>query len=161
MEVWKDIIGYEGLYKVSSFGRIYSCHMGRGKKLQVDDEGYLRIALSKDGFTKRFGVHRLVAIAFIPNPNNYMIVNHKDEVTGNPNVDNLEWCTHKYNMAYSNVSKSMGEVEQWTKDDILIRTFTSAEEGSYITGIDNSNILKACHGKRKSAGGYKWCHVRV
>lgn len=104
-EEWKDVVGFEGLYKVSNLGRIRSIGYGgrRGNIMAVHPEkgGYLKIRLTKDKKDYSFLVHRLVAMAFIPNPNNYETINHKDFNTQNNCVENLEWCTQKYNNKYS------------------------------------------------------------
>lgn len=108
-EIWKDVVGYEGMYQVSNIGGVRSLRFSypwRGsirfnnpKTLSPykDSHGYLQVDIRGRAFL----VHRLVALAFIPNPNNYRCVNHKDENPRNNRVDNLEWCTHKYNVAYS------------------------------------------------------------
>ena len=102
-EIWKDIEGYEGLYKISNMGRVKSIKFNKEKILflQKDKYGYLRVGLRKMGKLKNYFVHRLVAEAFIPNPNNLPIVNHKDENKQNNCVENLEWCTVKYNNSYA------------------------------------------------------------
>lgn len=108
-EIWKDVPGYEGFYSVSNFGRVKQLKDNRFgkfidcdkiKKLTPDKDGYLRTSLTKDKKEKKFMVHRLVAMTFIPNPYNYPQVNHKDEVKNNNCVDNLEWCTEEYNANY-------------------------------------------------------------
>lgn len=116
IEIWKDIPGYETLYQVSNFGNVKSLnYRGLEKegilKSRKNGCGYMFVGLSKDGKEKNFRVHRLVAFAFIPNPKNLPCVNHKDENKENNTVDNLEWCTHEYNMNYGTrnerASKSM------------------------------------------------------
>lgn len=100
--VWKDVYGYEGLYEVSNDGRIRNSK-GQPKALSIKADkntNYKEVSLWKDGKNKRFLVHRIVAKAFIPNPNNYKIINHKDEDGTNNCVSNLEWCDHKYNARY-------------------------------------------------------------
>lgn len=112
-EIWKDIIGYEGLYQVSSLGRVRSLdryvvdslenrRFYKGKVLSPvkDTDGYLKVGLSYNGKCKKCLVHRLAAQAFIENFDNLPEVNHKDEDKTNNNVDNLEWCTAKYNSNY-------------------------------------------------------------
>ena len=115
-EIWKDIEGYEGLYQISTLGRVRS--------LRKFDElnnifvmkpnasnRYYKISLSKNGKTKYFFVHRLVAQAFIPNPDNLSLVNHKDCNKLNNCVSNLEWCDYKYNNNYANINakRSIGK----------------------------------------------------
>ena len=110
-EQWKDIIiekngvtyDYTGLYQVSNLGRVRS--LGNDKtrkerilKPKINNKGYLQVILCKNGKVKTFLVHRLVATAFIPNPDNLPVVNHRDENPLNNCVDNLEWCTQKYNV---------------------------------------------------------------
>lgn len=97
---WNDIPEYEGLYKVSNYGEVYSIHSNKLLKPTLDKDGYARVVLYKNRQRKTFGVHRLVAITYIPNPNNYPCMNHKDENKQNNAADNLEWCTIKYNNNY-------------------------------------------------------------
>lgn len=117
MEIWKDIKGYEGLYQISNLGNIKSLRKwngARGKHYYEPCEriltptdngyGYSIIGLQKNCIRKNHYVHRLVAEAFIPNPNNYPQINHKDYNRKNNNVDNLEWCTSKQNTQYSSVN---------------------------------------------------------
>lgn len=104
-EIWKDISGYEGKYQVSSLGRVKSLNYNRTKKEKIlkggkDNVGYLSIRLCKEGKPKTYRVHRLVAESFIDNPHNYPIINHKDEDKTNNCIENLEWCTQKYNNTY-------------------------------------------------------------
>lgn len=105
-EIWKDIPGYEGLYKVSNLGNVKSLKRNGIKgiilKGEKDEFDYKRVTLCKKNKTKKYKVHRLVAQAFIPNPNNLPQINHKDENSKNNNVENLEWCTAKYNSNYGN-----------------------------------------------------------
>ena len=107
-EVWKDIEGYEGLYQVSNLGRVKGINdymkykSGRilTQYLMDRGKGYYKVWLYKNTKRKMCYVHRLVAQAFIPNPNNYPDINHKDENSRNNVVENLEWCTEAYNMSY-------------------------------------------------------------
>ena len=100
-EIWKNIEGYEGKYQVSNLGRVKSM-IGQEKVLHPKKHrnGHLQIGLHKDKKRKTMYIHRIVAQAFIPNPDNIACVNHKDENPNNNNVDNLEWCTQKYNCNY-------------------------------------------------------------
>ena len=111
MEIWKDIKNFEGLYQVSNLGRVKSLPRTINKRkckeiiktATLSNKGYYRLSLCKNGTTKYYAIHRLVAEAFVPNPNNFPIVNHKDTNRTNNNANNLEWCTYKYNSNYGNV----------------------------------------------------------
>lgn len=107
-EIWKPVVGYEGLYEVSSFGRLKRIAAARGTVVgyiftpSLDTKGYLRTRITdKNGKCKTIKMHRVVAEAFLPNPDNLPIVNHINGITTNNYVSNLEWCTHAYNMQHS------------------------------------------------------------
>lgn len=121
-EVWKPVVGYEELYEVSNKGFIKSldrfiirkdgkplhCY-GRLLKFSTDRDGYKIVGLTKDKKLKQFKVHRVVAEAFIPNPNNLPCINHKDENPANNCVDNLEWCDSKYNNNYGTRNEKLSK----------------------------------------------------
>ena len=111
VEIWKDIPDYEGLYQVSNFGRVKSLYFGKERilKLSINKYKYLTVILHKNKKQKSFTVHRLVCLAFTPNPNNLPCINHKDENKQNNCVDNLEWCTNKYNSNYGNCRKKISD----------------------------------------------------
>ena len=164
IEVFRDIPGYEGLYQVSNLGNVKSLGNGDNKnnvgkermlKLQKDKDGYLTVFLSIHNYKRLHKVHRLVALAFLPNPNNYPQINHKDKNKSNNNVDNLEWCTAQYNVDYS-VSKP---VNQYSLDGIYIATYKSIKEASRTTGTDQTGIVQCCKGKLKTSGGFIWKYV--
>ena len=100
IEIWKDLPGYEGLYKISNLGRVYSVYKKSYKETYYDKNGYVMIGLCKEGKHKNLRLHRLVAEAFIPNANNLPCINHKDEDKTNNRASNLEWCTPAYNNTY-------------------------------------------------------------
>ena len=110
-EIFKDIQGYEGLYQVSNLGNVKSLPKGDGngnrerllkqEVISKNHTSYRRVTLSKEGKTKRFQVHRLVAQVFLPNPSNLPFVNHVDNNGSNNTLSNLEWCTHEHNMQHS------------------------------------------------------------
>ena len=160
-EIWKPVQGFEGLYEVSNLGRVKSietyntCKKGIMNPM-IDPDGYPHVRLYNRGMFKDISIHRLVAIAFIPNPNNYKYVNHKDENTKNNNVDNLEWCTNSYNLIYSNGKK----VRQYSKSGEFIKEFNCIADASREYNIPTTNISKCCKGKRHSAGKFIWRYVR-
>lgn len=165
-EIWREIAGYEGLYKVSNMGRVMSLnyrHTGKVKVLKnrPEKDGYLVINFCYNGKIKTFKIHRLVAEAFIPNPDNLPQVNHKDEDKTNNCVENLEWCTNKYNSNYGTRKHRLSEthkisVSQFDKTGLLIKVYSSGITAQMETGINSSNITKCCRGKLKTAGGYIW-----
>ena len=138
-QIWKDIPGYEGLYEVSNTGRVRSLNYnGTGKtkvmKLSTNKLGYKKVGLCKDGKRKVYFIHRLVALAFIPNPNNYPIINHKDENPSNNAVWNLEWCTQKYNINYGNCRKKISEAIKGKKhSEETKRKISEAMKGKNLT----------------------------
>lgn len=108
-EIWKDIPNFEGLYKVNNTGDILSLYTNKILKPSKHKDGYLLYNLHKDKKSYLVTGHRAVALAFIPNPENLPLINHKDEDPSNNNVDNLEWCSHLYNNLYSNNGKRSGD----------------------------------------------------
>ena len=126
IEIWKDVVGYEGLYKISNFGNV--------KSLRKDvilspgiSQGYYYVALYKDGVRRNKQVNRLVAEAFLDNKNNYPLVHHKDEVKLNNRADNLEWQTYEYNNTYNDVGARRGEKLKghtaWNKGKTMTESF--------------------------------------
>lgn len=170
--MWRDVTGYEGLYQVNERGEVKSLERTKSNNLgqqrvserilaQVPDkDGYLRVCLSKDGKHTPALVSRLVAREFIPNPDNLPVINHKDENKQNNNVDNLEWCTVRYNTCYGTGLKraamKQGRPVVQMKDNDVISEYYSTHNAASQTGIPQSNIYKACEGARKTAGGYQW-----
>ena len=167
-EVWKDVVGYDGRYKVSSFGNVKTMnfnHTGQEKILSFREKksrgGYLQVRLSLNGKKKSLLVHRLVALAFLENPKKLEQVNHKDENKKNNCVANLEWCDAKYNNSYGTrierqKMKVSKPVQQFTLDDKLISEYKSAHEASRRTGIDRSSISACCRGKYGTMGTFRW-----
>lgn len=176
---WRDIKGYEGLYQVSNEGNVKSNNLYAHRepkimKLQHHDAGYASVALSKNGKTKSYLVHRLVAEAFLDNPNNYDFVNHKDENKRNNDVHNLEWCTKSYNAIYylsmdehrkkeyaeRFVDKTTGKrYSSWTtriphkyfenviqidRDGKVLKIFENPTEAAIASGALVGNIISVC-----------------
>lgn len=188
MEIWKNIEGYEGYYQVSNLGRVKS--LPRGKqwpyrqthnniRKQHIKNGYLQVNLSKDNKVKWVGVHRLVAMAFIPNPNNHPQVNHIDECKTNNVVTNLEWCTQSQNQMHGTARQRQSETRHrndpdrtvWKaagmknakrvamcdkKTDNVLRTFASMTEAAMSTGVNICTISNQCNGKIKSRRKHYW-----
>ena len=158
-EEWRPVVGYEGLYEVSNMGNVKSLnYRGTGKegilKPYDDGHGYLKVMLSKEGKDKQYRINRLVAQAFIENPDNLPEVNHKDKVRTNNCVDNLEWCTTQYNVEYSKAKAVIGI----NKVSGLILEFSSLNEASRQLDISPGNICSCLKGKYKSAGGFYWMY---
>lgn len=174
-EIWKPVKGYEGFYEISTFGNIRSLDRiiinSKGVKRMVkssipksrkSNRGYLRIQLHKNGTSKEFSIHRLVAEAFIPNPNNLPCVNHKDENPLNNHVDNLEWCTYKYNSNYGTsrerLSKSKRKNRPVLQLDLhgnVIKEFPTLIEVR-DDGFLPSNVGDCCRGIGLSYKGFLW-----
>lgn len=172
--IWKPVVGYEGLYEVSNTGLVKSLNMYRNKEPRIlalarRTDGYLKVGLSKNNITKQFVVHRLVAEAFIPNPNNLEMVNHKDENKSNNNVDNLEWCSRSYNQLYSlklhpernkKFAENFKGLSPWTQKGVahknikrvaiidennnIIKVFDNASVAGKELDILPSNIVQVC-----------------
>ncbi len=167
-EIWKPIEGYEGIYDVSNLGRVRAYpRIGsqtskiRLMKFAIDKNGYKKVNLTKNSKKKRFFVHRLVAQAFIPNPENKPQVNHKSGQKDQNNVENLEWVTQSENAKHS--FRVLGQPPNKTncrkiRCVELDKTFASIAEASRKTGVGASEIGKvARHVPRyKTAGGVRW-----
>ena len=164
-EIWKDIKNYEGHYQVSNLSRVKSLnynHTGKEKilKLNKDKDGYLQVTLCKNNIKKVYKVHRLVAQAFIPNPNNLPQINHKDENKTNNNVDNLEWCDRKYNQNYGTRTERVAEklskpVLQYDLEGNFIKEWKSTRECGR-NGFCNQHIAACCRGELKTHKGFIW-----
>lgn len=186
-EEWRDIEGYEDIYQVSNFGRVKSLtrlgsnnriFYGTVRKPVIDKNCYCIVTLCKDGKTKNQFIHRLVAQAFLPNIDNLPVVNHKDENKQNNCVDNLEWCTVKYNTNYgtsierrkdkrrgikmnkeivSRIAEKHKKPVGMFKDGTFIRKFDSATDA--VKENNNFKIMSisaACNGRIKTYRGFEW-----
>ena len=187
-EEWLPIKDYEDLYQVSNYGRVKSLEridsLGRTVKERIlkpinDKDGYQLVQLYKDGKGKTFKIHRLVANAFIDNPNNLPQVNHIDEVKTNNHISNLEWCDCKYNVNFGTRNeRHSGEnnpmygkfgkehprskqIIQLTLDGEFIKIWGSVAEIQRELGCHQSSISKCCKNKLKSTHNYKWQYVNT
>lgn len=164
MSTWKPIQNFEDLYEINENGDIRSKNPRyKNKELlkqSINSKGYKVVTLCREGKQKTFTVHRLVALAFIPNPNNLPCVNHKDEIKINNNISNLEWCSYYYNNTYgerlTKSSLKKGKPVRCIEEN---KIYPNAHIASKITKISQSSIWCCCSGKRNSAGGYHWEYV--
>ena len=182
-EVWKDVVGYEGLYEVSNQGRIRSWYRIRRNNILTKrdspyypkfnklHDGHLSVWLYKNGHGRKWLVHRLVAITFLPNPANLPFINHKDEIPYHNNVDNIEWCTTAYNNSYGTVRNRMSQKllnrEDLSKPVLRVSSngdvceYPSMQEAARKNSLPQSNIWKCCNGLRFFCGGYRWRYVDI
>lgn len=172
MEEWRNVPGYERFYQISNLGRLRSLdRISCGKKYigkmlanTLDSKGYLFNCLCKDFVKKQFRRHQLVALAFIPNDDKQLEINHIDGNKLNNMVGNLEWITHKENGLHAwktGLTKpppagTLRGVVQMTLHGEAIREFQSIKIAAIVTSICDGDICRCCKGKRKTAGGYKW-----
>ena len=173
-EVWKDVVGYEGLYQVSSLGQVRSCERIVKRKdygdvlrpqqilKQYDNgTGYLRVVLyNNEHKSKKLYVHRLVADVFVKNPFGLPNINHKDENKYNNNASNLEWCTQKYNINYGTRTEKMRKTSGkpvigtnlTTKETVRLDCIADAAK----IGFNPNAVSMCCLGKRPRHKGYSW-----
>lgn len=160
MEEWKDVVGYEDHYQISSEGRIRNKHTNiilKPSKTGV----YYHIGL-RYGQHKECLVHRLVAEAFIPNPDNLPQVNHKDENKHNNCVENLEWCTNKYNTNYGKGALARNQrVIQYDTDGNALKVWESIEEAAEALQICRVGISACCRGVNNTSGGFAWTYANI
>lgn len=177
LEIWKDIEGFEGRYQISNFGNVKSLRY-RGKAEhknlvpKCNNSGRLWVELAANGKKRCMLIHRLVANAFIPNPNNFPQINHIDENPKNNVVSNLEWCTGSYNVktyignhpeCFRNRKSGLKyrrqidkEINQLSLDGKIIRRWPSSRDVEIDTGWSAWSISECCRGNRHKAYGYIW-----
>lgn len=169
-EIWKDIKGFEGHYMVSNLGRIKTLNYKRKKTEKIltttINNGYPFIVLwNKDkGYGKK--VHRLVAEAFIPNPENKPCVDHINTIRDDNRVENLRWCNHSENLSNSLTKekrkncRTCKPIKQLTQEGFIVAIYNSLSEASEKTGYNKGNIGECANGKKyKTVGGYKWEYI--
>lgn len=161
IEIWKDVIDYEGIYKISSLGIIKNIISKKVSILKKSNQkGYNSVTLFKDGVKKKFRVSRLVCLNFHPNPENKPDVNHINEIKHDDRAVNLEWNTKKENANHGTRNKRTGEklsikVNQYDLDGNLIKEWNSATE-TREKGFDRSHVVKCCKNKLPHHKGYKF-----
>lgn len=172
MEIWKDVAGYEGQYQVSNFGRVKSlartargCNDSRRSikerilRPKLSTHKYHFVRLGADGSNGK--IHRLVATAFIPNPEGKRCVNHINGIKTDNRVDNLEWCTHTENNRHAfdtELNTHVRPVCQYSKTGELIAKHKSLKDAAASVNGDTGNIWACCNGRRKSLYGYIWTY---
>lgn len=175
MEIWKNIIGYETLYKISENGIVVSLKTNKIKAQTSNNagNGYYYVCLYKNNVQRKHYIHRLLAINFITNPESKPQVNHKDGNTKNNKIDNLEWVTFLENILHSintlnnkdpykiaNVRRKK-KVNQLTISGESVSVYESANEASRKTGIACPYIINCCNNKQSHAKGYRWQYIEV
>lgn len=173
-EIWKSVVGYEGIYEVSNLGNVRNVNwrgLGyRNLALARDKDGYLMVTLCNNGIQRVARVHRMVANAFIENPYNKPQVNHKDENKTNNKIDNLEWVnsfennnhgTRNARISKSKLNTNCKSVLQLEKNGELLKEWVSISEVCRQFGYDTGLISRCCMGKKKSAYGYLWKYANA
>lgn len=146
----KDIEGYEGLYAITSCGKVWSYRRKKFLKPAKNKKGYLLVGLRKDNKSKLYQVHRLVAMAYLPNPNNLPQVNHIDENKEHNWINNLEWCDAKYNNNYgTRTKKTMKKVKCIETSEI----FESVNAAAAFVNRHPSCVSSCIKGKTQTCGG--------
>lgn len=169
IEIWKPVVGYEGLYEVSNWGRVKSLYDGRRNiyrekilKGILTKKGYLQVCLYKDSTKKWHRIHQLVAKAYIPNPNNYTIVHHKNkEDYQNNAVWNLEWISKEDHDRLHGIEKAVvfsKTVYQYTLDWELVKAWESTAECGR-NGFNQGDVAACCRGEIEQYKGYRWSYV--
>lgn len=164
MRIWKDILGYEGFYKISSDGLVKSVKRDKVLKSHVDTRGYLSLTLHKDGSRKRASIHRLLAEAFIPNKNNYPVINHINGVKTDNRLENIEWCTvqmnsqHAYDHHLKDVANNKPVVAENldTKELLYFISTRSAGRHFKTSGVCIGNWIRGVRPKSRYAMSFKF-----
>lgn len=155
MEIWKDIRGYEGLYAITSCARVWSYRKNIFLTPDQKPVGYFYVNLRNDGKYERFYIHRLVADAFIPNPENKPMINHINGIKTDNRIENLEWCTRSENAYHAHRTKLINTAREVLCIE-LNRTFPSVASAAKELNLQPARIVDCCKGRRAKTGGYHW-----
>ena len=181
--IWKDVVGYEGLYQVSNIGIVKGVdrfvnakggkkRLAKGKIIKpcIDKDGYLTVTLHKEGIKFPYHIHRLVAMAFLENVECLPVVHHINGNNQDNRVENLMWVSVEYNNSENIARKRKSEgafrrndnkvkIRQYSIDGELIKDYNSAREIERELGFDCSSIIRVCKGKQNTSYGYKWVYI--
>lgn len=166
-EIWKEVLNFEGNYKVSNYGRVINIKRNTTVNPETTWRGYHRISL---GTRKRIMLHRLVCETFIDNPKSYPVINHLNGIKTDNRAENLEWCTQSQNARHSldvlhripgntgktGIKSKLSKPCIMLKDRKQVAEYAGASDAERATKINKSSIIQVCNGKRNSAGGYCW-----
>lgn len=172
IEIYKDVVGYEGIYQVSNLGNVKRILLSKGVKIKAngniltptkDSSGYLQVRLLKNGKRKHYSHHRLIAEYFIPNPNNYLFINHINGIKTDNRIENLEWCTHSQNIihAYSTglINQPKGNDSKKTKKIIDIETgeiYPSVSTLSLKLGVNKGTLQNWLNNHRPNKTSFRY-----
>lgn len=175
LEIWRPIERLQNIYEVSNQGRIRSVNRteemrngirrlreGRTLSQKTARNGYKSVHISINGKSKDYLTHRLVALAFVPNPSNLPCINHKDNNRANNHADNLEWCTYLHNNTYQGcrdravLSRGCRKVKKFSLNGVFIDEYRSCHAASKANGLSNGNLYATLHNKQKTCGGFIW-----
>jgi len=176
-EIWENVVGYDGLFKVSSLGNIVKLkdnNIDYYITKRISKHGYCIATFNFNNKTKQVLVHRIIAIAFVPNPENKPEVNHKNSIRDDNRIENLEWVTHKENCIHSykyglrrpemkgiNKYNEKKKIKVASRDKLMniIKTYSSINEASKHTGISNSNISRCLKDDRFTSKNMHWTYL--
>lgn len=160
-EIWKDIPDYEGLYKISSLGRIISSYTRKILSPTISGhkgKDYYAITLVKKGVKKRFHIHKLVAIAFIPNPNNLPCIDHINTDRYDNRIENLRWCSFSQNNLNPKSNQKRFKQIVQIKNGSLTRIYKSLKD-AVNDGFGLSSIIDCCKGRYRHHKGFQWMYL--